>query len=60
MGRWAGRSRPLAGLLGGDALGEGLESISPVFGFMVRYYLLIALGLIILSFVIKTAKNTEN
>ena len=50
----------LAGLLGGDALGEGLESISPVFGFMVRYYLLIALGLIILSFVIKTAKNTEN
>jgi POT family proton-dependent oligopeptide transporter len=50
----------LAGLLGGDALGEGLESISPVFGFMVRYYLLIALGLIILSFVIKTAKNAEN
>ena len=50
----------LAGLLGGDALGEGLDSISPVFGFMVRYYLLIALGLIILSFVIKTAKNTEN
>jgi len=50
----------LAGLLGGDALGSGLESISPVFGFMVRYYLLIALGLIILSFVIKTAKNTEN
>ena len=50
----------LAGLLGGEALGEGLDSISPVFGFMVRYYLLIALGLIILSFVIKTAKNTEN
>ena len=50
----------LAGLLGGDALGAGLDSISPVFGFMVRYYLLIALGLIILSFVIKTAKNTEN
>ena len=50
----------LAGLLGGDALGSGLDSISPVFGFMVKYYLLIAVGLIVLSFVIKTAKNTQN
>ena len=50
----------LAGLLGGDALGSGLDSISPVFSFMVRYYLLIAVGLIVLSFIIKTAKNTEN
>ena len=49
----------LAGLLGGDALGSGLDSISPVFGFMVKYYLLIAVGLIVLSFVIKTAKNTH-
>jgi len=49
----------LAGLLGGDALGSGLDSISPVFGFMVKYYLLIAVGLIVLSFVIKTAKNTQ-
>ena len=49
----------LAGLLGGDALGSGLDSISPVFSFMVKYYLLIAVGLIVLSFIIKTAKNTE-
>jgi len=49
----------LAGLLGGDALGSGLDSISPVFSFMVRYYLLIAVGLIVLSFVIKTAKNSQ-
>ena len=49
----------LAGLLGGDALGSGLDSISPVFGFMVKYYLLIAVWLIVLSFVIKTAKNTQ-
>ena len=48
----------LAGLLGGDALGSGLDSVSPVFSFMVKYYLLIAVGLIVLSFVIKTAKNT--
>ena len=50
----------LAGLLGGDALGSGLDSISPVFSFMIKYYLLIAVGLIVLSFIIKTAKNTEN
>jgi POT family proton-dependent oligopeptide transporter len=49
----------LAGLLGGDALGSGLDSISPVFSFMIKYYLLIAVGLIVLSFIIKTAKNTE-
>jgi len=39
----------LAGLLGGDALDAGLESISPVFNFMIKYYLAIALILIVLS-----------
>jgi POT family proton-dependent oligopeptide transporter len=48
----------LAGLLGGDALGEGLVSMSPVFGFMIKYYLVIALSLVVLSFIIKTAKKT--
>ena len=47
----------LAGLLGGEALDGGLETISPIFEFMIQYYLLIAAALIGLSFVIKTAKD---
>ena len=47
----------LAGLLGGEALDGGLETISPVFEFMIQYYLIIAIALIALSFVIKTAKE---
>ena len=47
----------LAGLLGGEALDGGLETISPIFEFMIQYYLIIAAVLIGLSFVIKTAKD---
>ncbi len=47
----------LAGLLGGEALDGGLETISPVFEFMIQYYLVIAVALIALSFVVKTAKD---
>ena len=47
----------LAGLLGGEALDGGLETISPIFEFMIQYYLIIAAALIGLSFVIKTAKE---
>ena len=47
----------LAGLLGGEALVGGLETISPVFEFMIQYYLIIAVALIALSFVIKTAED---
>jgi len=47
----------LAGLLGGEALDGGLETISPVFEFMIQYYLVIAVALISLSFFIKTAKD---
>jgi len=47
----------LAGLLGGEALDGGPETISPVFEFMIQYYLVIAVALIALSFVIKTAKD---
>ena len=43
----------LAGLLGGEALDGGLETISPIFSFMIQYYLAIAAVLIVLSFVIK-------
>ena len=35
----------LAGLLGGEALDSGLESISPVFEFMIQYYVVIGLAL---------------
>ena len=49
----------LAGLLGGDALDAGLESISPVFNFMIKYYLAIALILVVLSrFIKKPASPT--
>ena len=47
----------LAGLLGGEALDGGLKTISPIFEFMIQYYLIIAFALIALSFVIKTAKE---
>jgi len=47
----------LAGLLGGDALNEGLETIEPVFSFMIQYYFIIALALVVLSFFIKPAEE---
>jgi POT family proton-dependent oligopeptide transporter len=47
----------LAGLLGGDALNEGLESIEPVFSFMIQYYFIIAVALVVLSFFIKPAEE---
>ena len=43
----------LAGLLGGDAMSDCLLSIEPIFAFMIQYYLIIAVILIVLSFVIK-------
>ena len=48
----------MAGLLGGEALDGGLETISPVFSFMIQYYLVIAAILIGLSFVIRGAKES--
>ena len=50
----------LAGLLGGDALDAGLESISPVFNFMIKYYLAIALILIVLSRFIKRPDSPKS
>ena len=43
----------LAGLLGGDAMSDGLSSIQPIFAFIIQYYLIIAVILVALSFVIK-------
>ena len=48
----------LAGLLGGDAMSDGLLSIEPIFAFMIKYYLAIAVILIALSFIIK-AKDVK-
>ena len=39
----------LSGLLGGDALVDGLESISPVFQFMIEYYVLLGIILIVVA-----------
>ncbi|SVE25700.1 uncharacterized protein METZ01_LOCUS478554 [marine metagenome] len=49
----------LAGLLGGEATVEGLGSMTPIFSFMIKYYLIIAVVLVVLSFVVKPAKNIE-
>ena len=49
----------LAGLLGGEALDGGLETISPVFSFMIKYYLGIAVLLIGLSFVVKSSNDSS-
>jgi dipeptide/tripeptide permease len=49
----------LAGLLGGEALDGGLETISPVFSFMIKYYLGIAALLIGLSFVVKSSNDSS-
>jgi POT family proton-dependent oligopeptide transporter len=49
----------LAGLLGGEALDGGLETISPIFSFMIQYYLVIALVLIALSFIIKGSTSSS-
>ena len=46
----------LAGLLGGEALDGGLDTISPVFEFMIQYYLVIAVTLIALSLLLKQQK----
>ena len=49
----------LAGLLGGEALDGGLATISPVFNFMIKYYLAIAALLIGLSFVVKSSNDSS-
>ena len=47
----------LAGLLGGEASGEGLESMTPIFSFMIKYYLVIAVVLAALAFDVNPAKE---
>jgi POT family proton-dependent oligopeptide transporter len=53
----------MAGLLGGEALDDGLTSMSPVFSYMIKYYFIIAAVLVVLSYVVgrkpKDAQGTE-
>ena len=49
----------LAGLLGGEATNDGLESMSPIFSFMINYYLVIGAFLLVLAFFIKPARDLE-
>ena len=41
----------LAGLLGGDALVEGLESMTPVFDSMIKFYLIAGVVLVLFAVV---------
>ena len=43
----------MAGLLGGEALDTGLTSMSPVFTFMIEYYLAIAVGVLIAAWLLR-------
>ncbi len=43
----------LAGLLGGEALDDGLSSMTPIFTFMVQYYLGIALLLLVFAYLLR-------
>ncbi len=51
----------LAGLLGGEATDGGLESMSPVFTYMIQYYLGIAAVLVLLAYAFrKREESTTN
>ena len=43
----------MAGLLGGEAMDDGLASMSPVFTFMIQYYAAIAVIVLVAWFIIK-------
>ena len=51
--RWS-----LSRSLGGEALDKGLESISPVFEFMIQYYVIIAIALVVIA-VLGIAKSSD-
>ena len=43
----------LAGILGGEALDSGLETITPIFSFMIKYYLVIAAVMLVVAYVMR-------
>ena len=48
----------LAGLLGGDALDSGLESITPIFSFMIKYYLVIAVLMLVVAYFLRDRESS--
>ena len=48
----------LAGLLGGDATVDGLNSVQPIFTFMIQYYLVIAIALIVMAFIFRKRESS--
>ena len=49
----------LAGLLGGDALVEGLESMTPVFDSMIQFYVVAGIVLVLFASVSYFLKEVE-
>jgi hypothetical protein len=47
----------LAGLLGGEALDSGLQSITPIFSFMIKYYLVIAAVMLLIAFLMRERRS---
>ena len=48
----------LAGLLGGDATVDGLDSVQPIFTFMIQYYVVIAIALIVMAFIFRKKESS--
>jgi POT family proton-dependent oligopeptide transporter len=48
----------LAGLLGGDATVDGLNSVQPIFTFMIQYYVVIAIALIVMAYLFKKKESS--
>ena len=48
----------LAGLLGGDATVDGLNSVQPIFTFMIQYYVVIAIALIVMAFIFRKKESS--
>ncbi len=47
----------LAGLLGGDATVDGLNSVQPIFKFMIQYYFIIAIALIVMAYLFRKKES---
>ena len=47
----------LAGILGGDAMDSGLESMSPIFTYMIQYYAVIAIAILGLAWAINKMQS---
>ena len=50
----------LAGILGGDAMDSGLESMSPTFTYMIQYYAVIAIAILGLAWAINKMQSRNS